>query len=793
MPYFFSKKSKALVLAFLIISIRTIAQMPGFQTPVAGTGQSSFKFTPNDWEEIVSERTLNSSRWKTPDGRIICEYSHKPVYFEKEGALQRIDPILTPVENGWIAGNQPFPVFLGKNGEIRTGFQLKEEIIFGNRTVFNGKKVRSVIEPNGENAFAMRDITPGVDKEFQAFENAVKTQYVIHTPMDVDGAFLEIEEEMVLPDGYSIACDMPHGQEKDGRWQGALVVRNSHGEAAGWMQGTFCYDQSKSHYLAGYTFEQINNTNRWIVRTAVSAEWLNANERTYPVVIDPLVVGPLALYAEQFMPSCYIPEYFADSILVTVPAQITVTSFLVTGSFYADPFTTAIMEDGSMYYSSSCNETGTFEVDPPNSLLPGTAYLEAFDMQNPLMCCYPQSCSETSFYLRMHIGRYIPEGDCNYTYIYYTPVTLWPFTAYIEGHTVESFGPQWTVPGAAICSNQCEFTGTIRARYGVPPYTFTHPWMTGSVTVGEADGCTTGQEVEQLPLNWPGCPVFCPDFDEMDVFPPTITDACGVTVADLPMETLNLKPAPDVIFPEPVEVCSNSQETIPLSSCEPGSNYTWSGGGNSGTGNMQILESNETGQIETVNFMVFSSFDGCNSDTIQVPVSVIPSPNAEFEMIPVTPLLGADTDFISQSTSDVGEIEQWFWTINGGSNQSGNSVEYVFETLDSRTACHEVVTEYGCRDTICKDFIVITADVFAPNIFTPNGDGKNDLLEFKYLEFFPENELKIWNRWGTLVVDRKNYDNDWSGEGFSEAVYYYILHIKGANSVDGYFHLVRGE
>jgi hypothetical protein len=360
--------------------------------------------------------------------------------------------------------------------------------------------------------------------------------------------------------------------------------------------------------------------------------------------------------------------------------------------------------------------------------MPGTAYLEGFDMQNPLMCCFNQSCTESSFYLRMHLGRYIPEGDCNYTYVYYSPITQWPFKAYAEGHTVESHGPQWTVSGTSVCSNQCEFEGTIRVRYGVPPFTVTHPWMEGEVVLGEPNGCSNVQDIEQIPLTWPGCPVFCPDFDEMEVMPPTVIDACGVAIENLPFETLNIKPSPNVVFPEPVEVCSNSTEVIPLSSCEPGSSFYWSGEGSSGTGNMQILATNTTDEIQIVNYEVYSSNDGCESDTIQVPVYVMPSPTADFEISPLIPLLGVEADFISLGTSNVGEIEQWYWTINGGSNQSGNSVEYTFETLDSRTACHEVVTEFGCRDTICKDFMVITADVFAPNIFTPNATEKTMYL-----------------------------------------------------------------
>lgn len=57
------------------------------------------------------------------------------------------------------------------------------------------------------------------------------------------------------------------------------------------------------------------------------------------------------------------------------------------------------------------------------------------------------------------------------------------------------------------------------------------------------------------------------------------------------------------------------------------------------------------------------------------------------------------------------------------------------------------------------------ADVFIPEAITPNGDGFNDKFVIIGLENYPENSLRIFNRWGNLVYRKSNYDNSWEGYG----------------------------
>ncbi len=60
-------------------------------------------------------------------------------------------------------------------------------------------------------------------------------------------------------------------------------------------------------------------------------------------------------------------------------------------------------------------------------------------------------------------------------------------------------------------------------------------------------------------------------------------------------------------------------------------------------------------------------------------------------------------------------------------------------------------------------FIDVTGELVIPDIITPNGDGVNDNLVIVGLEYYPENEVYIYNRWGNEVYHQINYQNDWSG------------------------------
>ncbi|MDB5235578.1 MAG: hypothetical protein JWR44_2571 [Hymenobacter sp.] len=74
------------------------------------------------------------------------------------------------------------------------------------------------------------------------------------------------------------------------------------------------------------------------------------------------------------------------------------------------------------------------------------------------------------------------------------------------------------------------------------------------------------------------------------------------------------------------------------------------------------------------------------------------------------------------------------------------------------------------RDSVLIKAAVTLASL--PNVITPNGDTQNEL--FKPSALTAGTALRIFNRWGTLVFQTDNYQNDW-GTTAPAGLYYYVV------------------
>jgi gliding motility-associated-like protein len=90
---------------------------------------------------------------------------------------------------------------------------------------------------------------------------------------------------------------------------------------------------------------------------------------------------------------------------------------------------------------------------------------------------------------------------------------------------------------------------------------------------------------------------------------------------------------------------------------------------------------------------------------------------------------------------------------------------------------------------------IISFDTFKPvNIFTPNGDGKNDYFA---MDDLPENNcferfeyIQIFNRWGDKVYESNDRSFKWTGGENASAEYYYLLKFT-KQEFKGWINLVR--
>ncbi|MFZ5554524.1 MAG: gliding motility-associated C-terminal domain-containing protein [Bacteroidota bacterium] len=116
-----------------------------------------------------------------------------------------------------------------------------------------------------------------------------------------------------------------------------------------------------------------------------------------------------------------------------------------------------------------------------------------------------------------------------------------------------------------------------------------------------------------------------------------------------------------------------------------------------------------------------------------------------------------------------------------------DSVQYGNESEPSNIVCADNCPNYSL-----------------PNVFSPNGDGFNDLFipfPYRYIESI---ELRIYNRWGQVIFESTDPDILWNGKSMEnnqdvpEGVYYYYckvntIRLAGIDPVEltGFFHLFR--
>ncbi len=118
-------------------------------------------------------------------------------------------------------------------------------------------------------------------------------------------------------------------------------------------------------------------------------------------------------------------------------------------------------------------------------------------------------------------------------------------------------------------------------------------------------------------------------------------------------------------------------------------------------------------------------------------------------------------------------FSQYSWSPAYGLN---NAIIYNPVTVLDKDVQYIITaaTPFGCEG---KDTINVKAyrgpEIYVPNAFTPNGDGKNDLLKAIPVGIQQFYYFRIYNRWGNLVFNTANAVTGWDGK------------VKGASSPSG--------
>lgn len=128
------------------------------------------------------------------------------------------------------------------------------------------------------------------------------------------------------------------------------------------------------------------------------------------------------------------------------------------------------------------------------------------------------------------------------------------------------------------------------------------------------------------------------------------------------------------------------------------------------------------------------------------------------------------------------------WNMGDGTEFDVPEPKYKYKSEGKYLVTLEVTNSY----CYFKDTSSITIqEVYVPNIFTPNGDGKNDLLEILGIEGNGNWKLEIYNRWGKSVFVDETYQNQWTGGDLEDTTYYYLLTSPDGTTCKGWIQIVR--
>lgn len=206
-----------------------------------------------------------------------------------------------------------------------------------------------------------------------------------------------------------------------------------------------------------------------------------------------------------------------------------------------------------------------------------------------------------------------------------------------------------------------------------------------------------------------------------------------------------------------------------------------------------------TSVVGTTTCYVSQTVNGAESDRTEVIIAI--------HALPEQPTAISGNNFIAANTTQLyGVVNSssavtynWILPTDWIGTSTTKDITVQVGTKDGIIGVTATST-YGCISPMQELAIrvVIEDDIEVYNSLSPNGDGDNDIFRIRNIDFYPENTLSIFNRWGIEVYRVNSYgQNDNFFKGFSdgrstvsrdselpEGTYFYTLTYKNTKGIE---------
>jgi len=270
-----------------------------------------------------------------------------------------------------------------------------------------------------------------------------------------------------------------------------------------------------------------------------------------------------------------------------------------------------------------------------------------------------------------------------------------------------------------------------------------------------------------------------------------------LTLAERPV----VKAGPDLT------ICSHQTTLITGASADHATSLSWFTEGKGIFNGIQTINPEYTpaqGEYGHIRFILSASGTGVcggttvrDTMTIRFPVPLVVETGKDTVVLAGTTAVlsarvsGGPGDYLYQWSPGSMVVHNTFAITETVPLSSGT--QFLVRVTDAATGCFSEKSFQVTVEKSIDDMLVIT------NGITPNGDGNNDVWKIKGIEFFPDNEVVILNRWGDRIKMLQHYDNVnvfWDGSNehgkpVPDGTYFYTLNIRGRKNFKGWIQLKR--
>lgn len=223
--------------------------------------------------ELINKRKKNEKHYLNEDGTIVAEIYDNDIHYLKDGKYEEIDNTLVKDKNCYINISNDYKVYFSEDNEK---FLMKIEnknnyLIFNLNNSLVSKAKRKSEKSKLFSSVIYKNILNHIDIQYDIHPSKLKETIILHE-RDISDIIFSIDTnlKLVLNNNDIVAMD-----------ENSIVYT---------IETPYMIDANNNVNNNIY-YEILNENDKYEIKLILDKEWLNSNDRVFPVQIDPSIIN----------------------------------------------------------------------------------------------------------------------------------------------------------------------------------------------------------------------------------------------------------------------------------------------------------------------------------------------------------------------------------------------------------------------------------------------------------------------------------------------------------------------